>query len=402
VRNALYRLSSDREWRNAETYLYDPATRTVDRTDYIPILHDQSQYGDLVDISLDHAIGGLENALVVGAEYNTVRFVHTNDGFPGVTTTVDAFAPVPGRYIETQPFIPRYRTRTRQYGLFAEDRLKLSETLSVVAGVRFDHYHVRRLNLVSGAQQVDRKLEDVGYRLGLVYAPRQAVSFYAQYTTGSDPLGSLITTSAGQAPFELSTGRQVEVGAKGLFLAGRGEWTVAAFRIVKDKLLTRDLANPAQQVQVGRRSSKGVEASVAVQLGGGWSVEANGTVLDAQYDDFLEPVEGGLADRKGMTPFDTPERSANLWLSWAFTEGWRVYGGARYVGRQFGDNAESVVLPSYTVADAGVEWRPRPRYAVNLQVFNAFDERYATSSYGPGQWILARPRAVELRLSGRF
>ena len=405
VRNAIYRLTSDREWRNAETYIYDPPGRRIERTDYIPILHDQMQWGDTVDVSVQHDLGTLKNTFVIGAEFNKVQFQHTNDGFPGTTTFLDPFRPDPGNYIiKEASFIPRYRTKTGQYGIFAEDQLKLTDQLSLVGGMRFDSYHVRRLNLLTNVEQVNRTLDNIGYRLGVVYAPNSNTSFYAQYATGSDPLGSLITTSAGQAPFELSTGRQWEAGIKGLFLGGRGEWTVAAYDIVKNKLLTRDRANPTVQVQVGQRSSKGVEASLAVKLGAGWSVEANGTVLDANYDDFTEIVGGVPVSRKGLTPPDTPEKSANIWLSWAFAPNWRVYGGARYVGRQFGDNGNDprLILPSYTAADAGVEWEVRPNLALNLQLFNALDEIYATSSYGNTQWILARPRAAELRLTGRF
>ena len=155
---------------------------------------------------------------------------------------------------------------------------------------------------------------------------------------------------------------------------------------------------------MGQRSSRGLEAALAVQLGAGWSVEANGTVLDADYDDFTEIVGGAPVSRNGLTPPDTPEKSANLWLSWAFAPNWRVYGGTRYVGRQFGDNSNdlTLILPSYTAVDAGVEWEVRPNVALNLKLFNALDEVYAISSYGSTQWILARPRAAELRLTGRF
>lgn len=404
IRNNAYVLSSKRQWQDRESYFYDPASNTVDGTDYIPIKHDERQVGDTVDASFKSRLGAMDNTLLVGAEANKVKFTHTNDGFPGTSVSLDPFNPVPGLYIETQPFVPRFRTNTTQGGLFAEDQLKLTSQLSVVGGVRYDHYHVNRQDLIAGKRVVDKSLHYTAWRAGVVYQPTSNLSLYAQYATGADPLGSLITTSASQVPFDLATGRQYEAGVKGLFLDGKAQWTFAAYKIVKKHLLTRDLNNPTQQIQVGQQSSKGLEASLAVQLAPGVSLDANGTVLDAQFDDFFENVGGVPVSRKGKTPNNTPTESANLWLSWQIVPQVRLYGGVRYVGKQYGDNAETAaaILPSYTVADAGVEWSIRPNLTLNAQLFNAFDRKYGYNAYNTDQWILGRPRAFEIRLNGKF
>lgn len=404
VRNTAYVLTSKRQWQNRESYFYDPTSNTVDGTDYIPIKHDERQIGDTFDASFNSKLGGMDNTLLVGGEVNKVRFVHTNDGFPGTTVTLDPFNPTPGLYIETQPFVPRYRTNSRQAGLFAEDQLKLTSQLSIVGGLRYDHYHVNRQDLIGNRRVVDKSLHYTAWRVGAVYQPTSSISLYAQYATGADPLGSLITTSAGQVPFTLATGRQYEAGVKGSFLDGKGQWTFAAYKIVKKNLLTRDLNNPTQQIQVGQQSSKGLEASVSLQLIPGVSLDANGTVLDAQFDDFFEAVGGRAVSRAGKTPNNTPTESANLWLSWQIVPQVRIYGGVRYVGKQYGDNAETVaaILPSYTVADAGVEWSIKPNLTLNAQLFNAFDRTYGYNAYNTDQWILGRPRAFEVRLSGKF
>jgi iron complex outermembrane receptor protein len=404
LRNSAYSLTTDRTWRNAESYFYDPSTRTVERTDYIPIGHDQRQLGDTFDATIKNQFGGVQNTLVVGAEANKIRFVHSNDGFPGTSVTLPVFGFNPGLYDEQGVFRERYRTNTRQYAFFAEDQLKITPEISLVGGLRYDHYNVKRQDLVAARRVVDKDLEATSWRVGAVYQPIQSLSFYAQYATGSDPLGSLITTSASQVPFELSTGHQYEAGVKGLFLGGRGEWTFAAYKIVKNKLLTRVSTSPALTQQVGQRSSQGLEASVALQLGGGWSLDANGTVLDADYDDFTDFVSGVGVSRNGKTPPNVPEKTGNLWLSWQIVPQVRIYGGVRYVGKQYGDNANTAarILPSYTVVDGGVEWRLRDNLTLNGQLFNAFDETYGTNAYNDDQWILGRPRAFEIRLNGRF
>lgn len=404
VRNSLFRLTSKRQWQNAESYFYTPSTRTVERTDYIPIKHDERQIGDVFDVNLRQTLGSLDNNLLVGAEANKIRFVHTNDGFPGTTVTLPAFGFQPGLYVETGVFRPRYRTQSATGALFIEDQLKVTSQLSLVAGVRRDSYHVRRYDLVSGNRVVNKHLDATSWRVGAVYQPVETVSLYAQYATGVDALGSLITTSASQVPYDLSTGRQAEVGAKGLFAGGRGEWTVAGYKIVKKKLLTRVSTSPALTQQVGERSAAGIEASVSFQLAAGWSIDANGAVLNAKYDDFTDFVSGVGISRNGKTPPNVPEKSANIWLNWQATPVVRLFGGVRYVGKQYGDNANSasLILPSYTVGDAGLEWRVRDNMAVTAQVYNVTDETYGTNAYNDEQWILGRPRSFEVRLTGRF
>jgi iron complex outermembrane receptor protein len=64
----------------------------------------------------------------------------------------------------------------------------------------------------------------------------------------------VITLSLAQKDFELSTGEQIEVGYKQLFWEGRGELTLAGYRITKDNLLTADPLRPAVSIQVGSQS----------------------------------------------------------------------------------------------------------------------------------------------------
>ena len=197
--------------------------------------------------------------------------------------------------------------------------------------------------------------------------------------------------------FSNVVGDQVEVGAKAVFLDGHGTATLAAYRIVKKRLLAQQTATSPID-QVGQRSAKGIEAAVSLDLPYGVGIDANGSILNATFDDFIS----GSTNFNGNTPPDVPETLANLWLRWNATRTVQARAGLRYVGRRYSDNANSFRVPSYTTVDATISYAVTPRLAVDIQAYNLFDRHYALSTYNNQQWVLGRPRAVDVSLRVGF
>jgi iron complex outermembrane receptor protein len=408
VNNQIYWLDTDRQWRNVEEYEFNPDTGEIDRFSYIGILHHQEQFGDTADVRVEHEVFGRENHVAVGFDFNRVRFTHVND-FDDPQFDVSSSVPVrnfnPGVFIDASPTIPRFRTETDQYSLFFEDRMVLNEQWSVIGGARYDHASLDRFNLINPAASFDATFSDTSWRVGVVFQPAQALSFYGQYSTAVDPLGSLITTSAANQDFDLSTGEQIEVGVKQSLWDQRLEWTLAAYRIVKKDLLSQDptSANPEDVQQVGEQSSRGLEASVALNINDRWRIDANAALLNAKFDEFgEEDDDGNIVSRNGRRPPSVPEQAANLWVSWAVNEQWLARAGLRYVGKRFTDNANQLELPSYTVIDAGVDWAPLPQLSLTASLRNLTDEVYAVAAYTTSEWILGQPRTAELTARYRF
>ncbi|WP_260928365.1 TonB-dependent receptor [Novosphingobium sp. 9] len=270
--------------------------------------------------------------------------------------------------------------------------------------MRYEHDQVKRWTIAytndgsrSDTFVLDKRLHNTTWRVGSVYQPISTVSLYAQYATGVDPLGTLTTYSTDQVAFSNATGDQVEVGAKASFLNGHGTATLAAYRIVKKHLLAQQtLTSPIEQV--GQRSAKGIEASVSLDLPRGFGIDANGSVLDARFDDF---VSGGVS-YTGNTPPNVPERMANLWLRWNATRQLQARAGLRYVGRTYSDNANAFRIPGYATVDTTLSWALTPKLALDLRVYNLLDKAYAMTSYNDEQWILGRPRSVDVTLRAGF
>lgn len=424
--NGLYRLTSKRLFKDLESYCwvgsngfcpngYNGSALTpglIYRTDNLGIIHDQTQWGDQGSFKLSTPLSDtMSNDLVLGFDINWVSLTYSHDF--GSALQEDAVNPRtfnPGAFLDTQGIAPRYRTKTRATSLFAEDRLKLSEALSLVGGVRAEWDRVTRYNFSYSATGVRsetnafpnggaRKLDNVTWRVGAVYQPSKTISLYGQYATGVDPLGTLTTysTNASQFYFTNATGDQIEVGAKASFLDGRGSATVAAYRIVKKKLVAqRTPTSPVEQI--GQRSSKGIEASLAFDLGAGFGIDANGTVLKAEYDDFIS----GGTNYNGKHPANIPETGGNLWLRWSGYDKLTVRTGLRYVGHSYSDNANQFRVPGYTVVDAAISYAITPQLALDVHVANLFDKDYAVTTYNDEQWILGRPRSVDVALRARF
>lgn len=410
--NAAYRLTSERLFRNLESYSYNGGTGQIVRMDNLGIVHDQTQYGDQATIRISKPVAGLKNDLVVGFDANLIKLVYSNDfGSDPQVDAVDPYDFDPGFFYDTQGIAPRYRTRTGEYSLFAEDRLALTDRLSVIAGIRHERDKVRRWNITHNPDgttsevnafpngATSRKFRNTTWRIGGVYQPTPLISLYGQYSTGVDPLGTLttFTTNAVQFAFTNAPGDQVEGGIKAVFLDGRGSATLAAYRIVKRKLVAqRTPTGPIEQI--GQRSAKGIEASLTVQLSDRFGLDANGAVLDAKFDDF---VSGG-ASFSGNTPPNVPEVAANLSLYWTPVDALRATASVRYVGGTFSDNANRYRVPSYAVIDAGLTYALTPNLAAHLRMYNLFDKDYATTTYNDEQWILGRPRSADISVTAHF
>ncbi|PAW55756.1 TonB-dependent siderophore receptor [Pseudomonas moraviensis] len=395
--NELYYLKARRRWQNAENYNFDTATQQLSRSGYFGIGHQQEQVGDRQTFTFRHSLFGLDSQTVTGVDYNRIRFqLNSNSPFNDVLPngqSLDLYHPQPGYFESANPYRDQFDSTTKQMSVFGENRTQLSERWSLVTGVRRDYVQVDRNNLVDDSQS-DKTLTGNNWKAGLVFALTPETSFYAQVATSTDGIGGLISLSPSQQQYDLSTARQTEVGLKQLFWDQRGEFTLAAYRIVKKKLLTDDPGNPTLKQQVGQQSSNGLEASLDLQLPHAWQLQANAAIVKAKYDDFSEVVNGQTLSYNGNRPVDVPRRTANLWLNKNLSDDLKAGAGVRYVDARYADMANRNELPSYTVVDATLSWQALRNTTLGLQLNNLFDRRYAQSQYNDGQqWILGEPRS---------
>jgi iron complex outermembrane recepter protein len=410
IRNTLYYLDTKRHWMNAENFRYNPATGLIDRSSYLEIFHSQQQLGDRMDATIKGHVFGMKNEFLVGFDVSRVNFApYQINSFGGLSngakSSVDPYNFFPGSYFSTIPTVSTFGSVANQFAVFAENRLSITDQLSLVTGIRQDEPTITRTDYITPGNSFEKSFSNTTWRAGAVYEPIKNLAFYGQYSTAVDPVGGLLSLSAANKDFILATGKQIEVGVKQSFWGGRGEWTLAGYEIVKSNLLARDPITPLIVTQVGQQSSRGIEASIGLALDYGWRIDANTTFLRAKYDDFVQPatVGTGSVNFAGNVPVNVPQTVSNIWATWAFAPNWSANAGIQIVGKRYGDNANTAAaeMPSYNVVNAGVQWKPDLNTTVSLRIYNLFDTVYATSG-NANVWTLGMPRTAQLAVNVKF
>jgi len=387
LNNVAYGFDAEREWQNAEGYVFCGTVVDVCTTvgqiqrynGYFVLNHDQRLYGDRLTLNVNTPIAGRDHRAVVGFEASTLDFERTR-GFrrrvplaPG--DSVDLLRPVPGQYgaIELRGISP---TAITSWGLFAEDSIAVTSRLRLSGGLRYDGLDLDRQNLsptrVSESGGFTRQFNWWSWRAGAVATLRPGVVAYGQYSNAKDPVSSNIFLVNAAQNFDLTRAVQWEGGLKADLDNGRTQVTLAYFDITRDDVLDRFALDSA--TNIGGISSQGVEVAATVQVATDVRIGANLGVTDAEYRPSANFVRFA-----GNTPPNVPRTTVNAWASYQNVAGLplEIGGSARHVGDRFGTNANDATLRRYTLVDAYTAWT-RGRLRVTARIDNLTDAAYAS------------------------
>lgn len=409
LQNTLYHYAAQRDYRNLETYAYNAAGDVVRSGAYLQ-RHDQNVLGNRLELRHDAALFDLASQWSLGLDYSRMRqTLHPTGSAWSDTVDPDRFDP--GSFDDIPGVNAGLRKQRRHEittaAVFLENRLMLSERLSLLTGLRYDHLDMEVTNYgpvsPTSPAYFERTWEPLSGRVGLLYDLTPTASLYLQYSTSADlPAGALASaTYSNVGLFDLSEGEQWEAGSKFDFLDGRGSATVALYQIVRRDFAVRDSSNPNLTVQAGQQTSRGIELAGKLQITPKLLAEANYAYVEAEYDRFNEAVGGVSVSRKGNTPVNVPDNVANLWLTYDIAPSWAAGVDVRYVDAVFADNANTLEAPSYTLYGAFARYRVDEHTAITARVRNLTDEVYARQAYG-SQYYMGAPRSFEVAVDTRF
>lgn len=398
VQSELYRLETERFWKNAEFYSFDANTGLIDRFDPLVIGHDMEHDGFRTNFIFSNTVAGLAVLSSLGFEINKIDFSRpTNFGpanpnpidFGNDFDTVDPNNFDPGTLsdLTDADVLLDNVADVDQRALFGESQLKLTEQLSMVVGLRYEDVETDFTRF--GRAPIHQTVDELTGRLGFVYDVTDNTTLYAQYATGAThPSNSIVTASASNREADFIESEQIEVGMKQELMDGRLQWTVAFFDIVMNDLVEDDpdSSDPSDLIIIPEQTSKGVELGFDFRVNDSLQLHANGAVLEADTE-------------AGVAPDYIPEKTANLGFQLALSERVRLMADARYVGERF---HPAIPIPSYTVVDASTRAYLSDKFSLTLRADNLFDERYAVSEYYSSTWLVGKPRSLSLTADYSF
>lgn len=403
LRNTLYHLDSQRDYRNLETYQYNADNSLVNRSTAYQVRHQGEQNGNQFELRHDNRLFGLDTTWSGGFEYKVNRTTNSPLNVKG-PSTVDPDHYDPGHFYDIpgtrSGFVSDKTNEVTTRAIFAESRLALTDKLSLLTGLRYDDIDLEVTNhrevTASNPRHLDRSWEPLTGRAGLTYQFIPSANVYVQYSTAAEQPG-------GTQDFDISTGRQWEVGSKFDYLDGRGSATLAAYKIERKDFVVTDPLDPTQSIPVGQQTSKGIELASSFRITPKLLAEGNFAWVDAEYDEFNEKNAAGVAvSRKGNTPTNVPQRVGNLWLSYDFAPAWQGGIDARYVASVYADNANTLTLPSYTLYGTFLSYKVDRNTTVTGRVRNLTNEVYAEFAHVSPAYYLGTPRTFELAVQTRF
>ncbi|MFW6346071.1 MAG: TonB-dependent siderophore receptor, partial [Halomonas sp.] len=266
-------------------------------------------------------------------------------------------------------------------GLFVQDQITLGDW-DFLAGLRYSSFSTQP---VGGEENSDN---DLAPRLGAVYRYTDDLSFYGTYAEGFEP--NFGYTSAQGGPFDPTTSRLFEVGAKHLAFGGDLLFTAALYHIINDDIVTWVDAGSGSDLyrQRGQEKSTGLELEAIGNLTDRLSVIANYAYNNA------EVTEDEVAENVGKTKEGAPHHMATLWGKYDLGSGFAVGAGAEYVGERE-TFEEGFTLPDYTLYNAGLFYESG-NWDVSLMGKNLTDEDHWTGGYYPGRVYPGDQRKVTL------
>ncbi|MDT4292249.1 TonB-dependent receptor [Methylomonas sp. MO1] len=419
LKNTFYYYKADRQYLNVEGYDWNSTNTLITRNKSFAVNHDQALVGNRFEIVHSSNWFSLPSKVSAGVDiaYNKQTRAPSMESSAGTVSIVNPYNFSTGTYYDnplaTGP-ITNARNELYTVAGYAENRLTLVPDLNLITGVRVDDIRLDSKNLrtsfvaptATNPAAFGRRWTAVTWRAALMYDITSTFNVYAQYSTAADPPSGILTTGtfAALQDFDLTTGRQAEVGTKFDFWDGKGSATLAGYYIERKNLSITDPTDRNRQLPIGAQSSGGVEANVGVQLNDQWSVQGNMAYVDAQYDKFLETVGTSTVSRKGNRPANVAKWVANAWLTWDFDADWQWNFGSRYVGDRFVDTANLIKTPAYAVFDTQLSWKFNPKATVTARVKNLSDEQYVEWGSGGNAplFFVAAPRTFMMELKVDF
>ncbi|MFA9462422.1 TonB-dependent siderophore receptor [Thiohalorhabdus sp. Cl-TMA] len=345
-----------------------PDQRTLNRAAYAV---DGQSRGLVADTQLhvDRSWEGVANKTVFGVD---ISYDETDEEQKyGTATTIDVYDPdySGDSVLSLPPFVDDSYTETN-LGVYVSDELTLDDRWVLNLGGRYDLVRQKTEDHLVDETAHHKDKAFTG-RVGMSYVSDLGLVPYVSYAQSFQPRTETLASGGQPDPEE---GVQYEAGLKYRPNHFNALFTLAAFQIEESNRLV--YVGPAYE-QRGEFRVRGAELEARVDVGSGWSFVGTGSLLESKI------TEGA---NKGKETTRMPEVQASTWLSHRFRpktilEGLKAGVGVRYIGKTWGNEANTLRIPSHTVVDASASYALDEDVDLTVDATNILDREYISTCY---------------------
>lgn len=333
-------------------------------------------------------------------------------------------APVPAfLYTSLSAGVNHVTTVTRSTAVFADGKLKLSDTLKLLGGLRYTRDRVTasrytdddaEMNDMLGAapgvlvpptygalQSLSTSAGKGSGRIGLEYKPERDLLFYGTVATGYlGPTATFSALSGTASQVKPQTVKDVTLGMKSQFLDRKLTLNTSVFYDKYKNLqigVFRQSQNEFITENAGGMRSKGFEFDTQAVLSSSLRGRASLTYADAKFTEYetacpstgdTSRCNGSLYQAAGDVVPGAPKITSVLGLDHTLflDSGWSLDSTATYAWRSktyFGVGETGYVQGSYGVLNAGLRLSPEAgSWSVSLWARNLLDKHYQAAVLG--------------------
>jgi len=363
--------------------------------------NDRKNLFSQTDLVWDKRLGGVDQTLLLGFEIGhersrnkrlTAAFISPSS-VPVVDPTVDATVIFSSLASDADN-----RVTADVAAVYAQEQIRPTRWLEIVAGLRFDSFRVDVNDLRAvGGGRFARRDNLWSPRLGVVLKPNDRLSLYASYSRSylpqsGDQFSGLTSITDGLKPERFDN---YEVGAK-LQLPGGLLATAALYRLDRANTRAGDPLNPANTVLTGAQRSRGLELGLERSISNRWLVSAGYALQKAELTKTTTAAPAGRE-----VPL-VPRHAFSLWNRYDFSK--QIGAGLGVIARSksYTTISNAVTLPGYARIDAALYYKLPHGLEAQLNVENMLGAHYFAAANSDNNIAPGAPRTVKASLGYRF
>jgi catecholate siderophore receptor len=363
---------------------------------------DRTNLFNQTDVTVAARTAGLSHTLLSGTEFGrqlTDNF--RNTGFfnnAATSLTVPFSSPqtnVPVTFRQNATDADNH-LRTNVAAVFVQDQIVLSQSVQLLAGLRYDHFNLQYHNNRNN-DMLERPDDLLSPRAGIIFKPAEPVSIYGSYSvsylpSSGDQFSSLTTITQQVKPERFDN---YEVGTKWDSPLGLAV-TAAVYRLDRTTTRSTDPNDPTRIVQTGAQRTNGFELGLTGTVLPHWTVAGGYAFQDA----YVRRATASAA--QGATVGQVPRNTFSLWNTVQLRP--RLSAGLGLIQRSdmFAAIDNTVLLPGYVRADAAAYFTLNRQARLQLNVENLTNTTYYVNADSNTNISPGYPRAVRVALITRF